>query len=88
MTTEDTDDRELSIANLLNALVPRFLYLEDEVRRLKGIPKDKMVCGICHHEIESDRYEFDENAFACDPCYNSKPEVRQDVREWEQLKQA
>lgn len=52
-------------------------------KRADGIIPDNLACDVCGHEIEGDRYEFDENGYACNICYESKPEVQKDVAEWE-----
>ena len=60
----------------------RLISAELENRENGRIPID-LACGVCGYEMEGDRYEFDENAFACHICYESKPEVQKDVAEWE-----
>lgn len=59
------------------------LIASEIAKRNNGIIPDDLACDVCGHEIEGDRYEFDENAYACHICYEDKPEVRKDVAEWE-----
>ena len=61
----------------------RSLISAEIENRENGIIPADFACGVCGREMEGDRYEFDENAFACHICYESKPEVRKDVAEWE-----
>lgn len=59
------------------------LIASEIAKRDNGIIPDNLACDVCGREIEGDRYEFDENAFACHICHESKPEVQKDVAEWE-----
>ena len=59
------------------------LIVSEIEKREGGIIPRNLACDVCGHEIEGDRYEFDENAYACNICYESKPEVQKDVAEWE-----
>lgn len=59
------------------------LIASEIAKRDNGIIPDNLACGVCGHEMEGDRYEYDENGYACHICYESKPEVQKDVAEWE-----
>ena len=60
--------------------------LEAEIQRRTehGDIPTEFKCNVCHREIEGDSYEFDENAKACNVCYESDyKNIQQDVRDWE-----
>ena len=54
-------------------------------RRREGYIPENLACSVCGHECEGDRYEFDENAVACDVCYHTSDQVKKDVAEWQTL---
>ena len=58
------------------------LIASEIAKRNNGIIPNNLGCDVCGHEIEGDRYEFDENTYACNICYESNPEVQKDVAEW------
>ena len=53
-------------------------------RRDNGEIPTELACDVCGREPEGDRHEFDENAFACDSCYESSEKVRKDVHDWQE----
>ena len=62
--------------------------LEAEIQRRTehgDIPAE-FKCDVCHCEIEGDRYQFDENAYACDVCYRTNyRDAQRYVKDWEEL---
>ena len=61
--------------------------LKNEIeRRNKGqIPKC-LKCDACHYEIEGDKYQFDDNNFICDLCYENNKKYKNWVDEYQVIR--
>ena len=67
----------------LHSLIYRIKHEIDQ--RKKGVIPEGLTCDICSCEFEGDKYQFDEESYACNVCYDMDYNVRKNVSEWESL---